>query len=109
MEEAHGESLHWFFDQWLHRPGYPVYRADWHWNERAQRAEVTIHQEQDESWPTFLMPVELEFALADGGTHRVIHWVDGREWPRNIGLPGPPTGLRLDPDGWLLMRRAEER
>jgi len=108
MEEAYGESLDWFFQQWLHSPGYPVFDATWRWDERARRIHVTIRQEQDESWPTFRMPVELAVLLEDGGTHREIVRVDGREWEWSSALPSPPTGLELDPDGWLLMRAARD-
>ena len=107
MEEVHGESLAWFFDQWLHSPGYPLYEPEWWWDERASRVHLTIRQVQDESWPTFRMPVEISFELADGGTHREILEVHGREWTWNLALPAPPTALRLDPDGWLLMRQVE--
>jgi aminopeptidase N len=107
MEEAHGESLHWFFDQWLHRPGYPVYALEWRWDDATNEARVTIRQEQDLSWPTFRMPMEIEFQL-EGGVHRVVQWVDGREFTRRFSLPGPPNEIRLDPDGWLLMRMSGE-
>lgn len=107
MEEVYDGSLLWFFEQWLHSPGYPVYRTEWQWDPGTRRARVTIRQEHDESWPIFRMPVELEFALEDGGFHRDILWVDGREWTGSMGLPSPPRALRLDPDGWLLMRAAE--
>ncbi len=103
FDEVRGELLDWFFQQWLHSPGYPTYRVEWSWDERSQRARVSIVQDQPEDWPTFQMPVELEFQLA-GGVHRVTEWVDGREWSVSVTLPSRPTRLRLDPDGWLLMR-----
>lgn len=107
LEEVHGESLEWFFDQWLHRPGYPVYQADWSWNEGRNQVTVTMRQRQSSDWPTFRMPVEFEFVM-DHGVHREVHLVDGREWTRTMTLPGPPEELRVDPDGWLLMRLGGE-
>jgi aminopeptidase N len=106
MEESHGEGLDWFFQQWVERPGYPVYRLDWEWIASAREARVTLRQEQDALWPTFRMPIEMEFQM-EGGVHRVIQWVDGREFTRRIPLPGEPSELRVDPDGWLLMRLVE--
>jgi aminopeptidase N len=106
MENAYDGSLNWFFEQWLHSPGYPVYRASWSWDPRTRRAHVTIRQEQDEAWPVFRMPMELEFSLEDGGFHREILWVEGREWSATVGLPSPPRELRMDPEGWLLHREA---
>jgi aminopeptidase N len=105
LEGVHGESLEWFFDQWLYRPGYPVYRSDWRWNPQNGTVQVTLRQEQRSEWPTFRMPVEFEFVM-EHGVHREVHWVEGREWTRTMALPGPPRELRVDPDGWLLMREA---
>ncbi|MEX2531989.1 MAG: M1 family metallopeptidase [Gemmatimonadota bacterium] len=106
MEESHGEGLDWFFEQWVERPGYPVYRLDWAWMASAGEARVTLFQEQDVLWPTFRMPIELEFQM-EGGVHRVIQWVDGREFTARVPLPGEPRELRVDPDGWLLMQLVE--
>ncbi len=106
MEEAHGESLEWFFRQWLRSPGYPVFRTEMTWDQAGGQARVTVRQEQDDAWPTFRMPVEFEFRM-DGGVHREVHLVDGREWSRTMTLPGEPTSVRLDPDGWLLLERVE--
>jgi aminopeptidase N len=106
MEAAQGEPLDWFFRQWLYSPGYPVYRTQWSWNEATGQALVSITQSQDPAWPTFRMPVDFEFRL-DGGVHRIRHWVEGREWSLAIPLPSRPTEMRVDPEGWLLMR--EER
>jgi aminopeptidase N len=106
MEEAHGDSLEWFFQPWLYRPGYPILRTAWSWDEGRHLARVNVTQVQDLSWPVFRMPVELEFQL-DGGVHRVNSWIEAREWVMEVSIPERPTTMRLDPDGWLLMR--EER
>jgi len=102
LEASHGDALEWFFRQWLRSPGYPEYHTSWEWDEPGQSARVTIVQAQDTAWPTFRMPVEMEFRM-DGGVHRVRHWVDGREWAMSIPLPQRPVEMRFDPDGWLLM------
>lgn len=107
MEEASGRSLDRFFHEWLHRPGYPIYAPEWEWDPASGLVHVTLRQVQDEAWPTFRLPVELSFELADGGTHREILEVDGREWSESLRLPSRPTALQLDPEGWLLMRQAE--
>jgi aminopeptidase N len=102
MEEVSGQPLGWFFDQWLRRPGHPVLRVDWTWRQDLSQAQVTVTQLQDPLWPTFRMPVDIEFVM-EGGVHRVSDWVDGRVWRGAFALPGRPTELRLDPDGWLIL------
>jgi aminopeptidase N len=105
MEEVHGDSLEWFFQQWLHRPGYPELQTQWSWNPATRQARVTLRQQQRPDWPTFRMPVEFEFVL-DGGVHRTSVWVDGRDWTGTVTLPRAPVELRVDPEGWLLFRDA---
>ncbi|MEX1257598.1 MAG: M1 family metallopeptidase [Gemmatimonadota bacterium] len=106
MEDEYGQSLEWFFQPWLYRPGYPVFRTAWSWDEGAHRARVNITQIQDLSWPVYRLPIELEFQL-DGGVHRVTQWIEAREWVMEVAIPERPAAMRLDPDGWILMR--EER
>ncbi len=101
MEEVHGQSLEWFFQQWLRRAGYPIYQVEWSWDASAGEARVRLSQEQDSDWPTFRMPVELEFQL-EGGVHREVVTVADRNWSRSFPLPGEPRQLRVDPDRWLL-------
>ncbi len=106
MEEVYGQPLDWFFQQWVLRPGHPVLRLDWAWDDELRQARVTLTQEQDSLWPTYRMPLEFEF-LMEGGVHRVADWVDGRQWTQIMPLPSRPTELRLDPDGWLLFERVD--
>ena len=108
MEEVHGESLEWFFRQWLHAPGFPEYRVEWSWNRSRNEVHLRVRQEQPEGWPTFRMPMEVEFQL-DGGVHRQVLMVDGREWERTLPLPSQPLAVRLDPDGWILARIHDDR
>lgn len=108
LEEVHGESLDWFFQQWLLSPGYPVYRVDWEWAPTEGGARVNVRQEQDPSWPAFRMPVELEFELP-AGTVRVVQWVEGRDWQGVVPLPAAPASMRFDPDQWILRGMAADR
>jgi len=107
LEEVHGESLEWFFQQWLHRPGHPIYAVEWEWD--GSGVAVMVRQEQDSSWPAFRMPVELEFVLPGGGVERVTRWVEGREWRERIPLRAAPSELRFDPDGWILKEMVNDR
>ncbi len=104
MEEVYGQSLEWFFQQWVRRPGYPVLRVEWTWDEERGQASVSVIQEQDPLWPTFRIPMDFEFVM-EGGVHRVSDWVDGRQWTQVMPLPSRPSDLRIDPDEWLLFER----
>jgi len=109
MEAASGQELGWFFEQWLERPGYPVVAVDDRWDAPAGEVVITLRQEQDPSWPTFRLPLEVEIRAADGT--RTRHRVELSARSQEVRLPAgaAPTAVVLDPDGWVLKRMAGER
>ena len=104
MEESFGQSLAWFFQQWIYGLGYPILDVEWAWDGELRQARVTVRQVQDELWSTFRMPIDFEFVM-EGGVHRVSDWVDGRTWTAVMPLPDAAEELRIDPDGWLLFEQ----
>jgi aminopeptidase N len=105
MEAASGRSLAAFFDQWLMKPGHPVFRVDHGYDTARGEATVTLRQVQKASWPRFTTPVELELTW-NGGSRRVKVEMTGERQTFTFPVPGPLTGLTLDPDGWLLFTMA---
>ena len=103
MEEASGTNLGWFFEQWLRRPGFPVISSETAWDEDAREAVVTIRQTQQADWPTFRLPLEIEFGTGAGSERRRVE-VAGRQQTFRIPLEAAPSSTTLDPDGFLLMR-----
>jgi aminopeptidase N len=106
LETHHGESLGWFFDQWVFRPGHPVLQSSMRWDAAARQAVVTIEQTQQADWPTFRLPLTIAFDVtaAGGATAEVRHTADVRERRSTFRftLPAQPTAMRVDPDGWVL-------
>jgi len=112
FELHHGESLEWFFDQWVFRPGHPVLRSDMRWDAATREAVVTIEQTQQAEWPTFRLPVTIAFdlpAAAEQPAREVRHTaeISDRRATLRFALPARPSAMRLDPDGWLLFQAAE--
>ena len=103
MEETSGADLGWFFEQWLHRPGYPVVTSETRWDADAGEAVVTIRQTQQADWPVFRLPLEIEFDIGGEAERREVEITD-REQVFRIRLPAAPSATTLDPDGFLLMR-----
>ncbi|MGI4761848.1 MAG: M1 family aminopeptidase [Janthinobacterium lividum] len=46
LEEASGQDLNWFFDQWYYRAGHPVVSIDYWWEATRQRQAVVVRQTQ---------------------------------------------------------------
>jgi aminopeptidase N len=105
---AGGRDLRWFFRQWTELPGYPVLAVEHTWDAPAREVAITIRQEQQQSWPTFRLPMEIEIVRAGGrSTRRQVELV-AREQTYRFPVADEPLEIRLDPDGWVLKRMAGE-
>jgi aminopeptidase N len=77
MEEASGQGLDWFFDQWLYKMGHPVFEVSHSYDATKKAVVLTVKQTQKPD-PTskfpqaelFRTPVDIGIIGADG-KHRV--------------------------------------
>lgn len=103
VEEAHGEPLGWFFDQWLRRPGYAEVSTDWRYDASARR--VILEVRQGSRWPPYRFPLTVAVRDASGTERRVTVEV-GASREQRITLPlaldRAPAELLIDPDVQLL-------
>ena len=68
MERASRQSLGWFFDQWLRRPGYPEATATWTYD--AGTHEVVITLTQSGRFGAFQFPLGVAAVDSAGALHR---------------------------------------
>jgi aminopeptidase N len=73
IEEATGQSMDWFFDEWLYRMGHPVFEITKNYDAAARKLTLTVKQTQkpdpDSQYPQvklFQTPVDIEIATASG-------------------------------------------
>lgn len=98
--EAHaGRPLEWFFKEWFYGPGYPIYDAAWHFDERAKELRLRVVQKQ--AAQVFQMPVDVEIKVGDT-SHREVIEVKEREQVFTFKLDAKPRAVQLDPDEWVL-------
>jgi aminopeptidase N len=64
MEEASGQELEQYFDQWLFQGGIPNLEVSW----SARGGDVEINIKQVQETYGFLLPVDFEIVLADGSS-----------------------------------------
>lgn len=105
MEEVSHQDLDWFFTQWLHRPGYPVFEVEERWvpgEDGGGTAEVVVRQTQKESWPRFRVPLELCWGEGTDQVCREAISGTGSDTFRFRMDERPATPVALDPDGWVL-------
>jgi len=101
MAEVSGQSLDWFFRQWLLEPGYPMLRISHEWDEPAGEIVLTVEQVQDTAWPIFRFQTEVEMELSTGTTRTPVE-ISGRRTVVRIEATENPQAVRFDPDGWVL-------
>jgi len=70
IEEATGQSMDWFFDEWLYKMGHPVFRVTQAYDPAAKILTLTVKQEQkpdpNYAYPQvtlFQTPVEIEIVI----------------------------------------------
>jgi len=71
IEESTGQSMDWFFDEWLYRMGHPVFRVTQNYDAAAKALKLTVEQIQrpdpDSQYPQvslFKTPAEIEIGTA---------------------------------------------
>ena len=106
MERTSGQSLAWFFDQWLRRPGFPELDVTWSSNPSSQQVKLDIVQ--GSRFGAYRFPLTVELRDAKGATERVTVVVPAESHVRlelPVGThPIAPGSLVVDPDVALLAR-----
>jgi aminopeptidase N len=105
MEQASGQSLGQFFDQWLRRPGAAEPAIGWAWN--ASEQSVSLFVLQDGPRGAYELPLTVVLTDADNQVHRFVVQVPA-EARATIPVPGRfaarPKTFAYDPDDFLLAR-----
>lgn len=103
MEEVSGKDLDWFFEQWVHRPDFPILEAMWTYDKTTDSLTIRVVQVQ-KGGEALRLPLEI---LIDRTGQKesileVLH-LDEREESFTIRLDEEPGEIILDPNAWLLM------
>ncbi len=100
MEEASGEDLKWFFDQWVYSAGVPKLTVRQVYSPRTKTLKLTVTQTQklDKIIPAaFILPMDLEIRTAKGERSESLN-ITKRTQVFPIKVNGKPLGLKLDKD-----------
>ena len=104
MEQASGQTLTKFFDQWLHSPGYPKLKASFSWSGERGEGSLTIEQTQVDTKQgigLFDLPLDVAFETPSGWVTRRIDISQDRH-VLSLPLAARPTQVVLDPEGALV-------
>jgi aminopeptidase N len=98
-----GQNLDWFFDQWLFKPGHPVFdiRSEWDPARKAVRLKVAQVQDFAKGVPVFRAPVAVKVVTAGKSeTHRI--WIREREETFEFPAETEPLLVRFDANNELI-------
>ncbi|MEO9892114.1 M1 family metallopeptidase [Aurantibacter sp.] len=97
MEEASGENLESFFQQWIFTKGYPELK--WNWTYKKGIVQIEINQVQDHS--LFNFPIEIATVKKGVSTLNMFQ-VNTKTQTFNVNVDAKPDSVILDPNYWLL-------
>jgi len=110
IEEATGQNLDWFFDEWVYRMGHPQFEIASKYD-GAKSLKLTVKQTQkpDDKRPWFtspeffLMPVDIAITTASGEkVHRVR--IDKAEKEFSFDVDSKPLIVNFDRGNYLIKR-----
>jgi aminopeptidase N len=98
-----GQNLDWFFDQWLFKPGHPVYdlRSEWDAARKVVRLKVAQVQDFTKGVPVFRVPVSVKVVTA-GGTEMKRIWIRERQETFEFPAETKPLLARFDATNELI-------
>jgi aminopeptidase N len=102
LERTSGQSLGWFFDQWLRRPGYPEISASWTYDSATREAIVNVSQ--GSRFGHYRFPLTIGVRDASGRMRRAKVELSGANASAQLRIQvgGRPAAVVLDPDVELL-------
>jgi len=98
-----GQNLDWFFDQWLFKPGHPVFdiRSEWDGAAKVLRLKVAQVQDFAKGVPVFRVPVAVKIVTAKGKDTKKV-WIREREETFEFPAETKPLIVRFDEGNTLI-------
>lgn len=100
MEDAYGEPLDWFFDEWVYGSGTPAFTfgVAMQRYDGGTQVRVVIDQAGVDG---FRMPVPVRMFLGDGTRDETI-WVEGDRGEQTFCVEDDVSEVGFDPESWVL-------
>ncbi|MGR3811839.1 M1 family aminopeptidase [Jiulongibacter sp. NS-SX5] len=100
-ERVYGQSLQYYFDNWIFGTGYPQYTYGWEQSGETVMVEVT--QSPLLGTQTFTYPIELELTFTDGSTEIQKVFVDQSSQSFELQTGGKElTKMTFDPYNYVM-------
>jgi len=102
VERASGQSLGWFFDQWLRRPGFPEITATWSYDSTAHEAVIRVAQKSRFGLYRFPLTIAVIDSTGEAKRTKVDLSPSNPTAEVRVSIAAAPKSIALDPDTDLL-------
>lgn len=109
MEQASGEDLNWFFNQWYFNHGHPEITISHQYNDTTKTENVSIEQTQDfDKNPLFTLPIKIDYYHDGKVESQNFTLTKAKE---EIKLPATKPGdlINIDAEKMLLAVKKENK
>ena len=100
FEDASGQDLNWFFNQWYYKGGHPIISWDQKYNQASHQLEIKLVQTQDTSSLIYKLPLALDIYTANGRERKNIIMNSGSQ--TFFFKVASPEYVNLDPEHVLV-------
>lgn len=109
MEQAHGAALDWFFNEWVYKPGYPVWSVYYPAPPQQGPLRLWLSQRSADTavYPYYEMPLDLQVVTLAGDTLRTIlqaHAVSNEAFTFPAIREDSIRSIAIDPLGVVLKK-----
>jgi len=103
IKEATGQNLDWFFEQFIFKPGHPVFDISYTWDENIKKLKLKVIQIQDTSKdiPIYKIPVIIGIVIPKKKMSKKV-WIKQREQVFEFSAEEKPLMVRFDEGNYLL-------
>jgi len=101
FEDATGQHLGWFFDQWTHLPGSPTLTVTPTWADGVLRVSAKQAHDPEGNKPLFRLPIDLAIGTADGVVTERF-WMTSADAEFSLPLEAAPAYVAVDPEAAIL-------
>src|SRR3989442_9790922 len=109
IEEATGQSMDWFFDEWIYKMGHPVFQISKAYEPAGKKLTLTIKQVQkldpDSQYPQvkfFQTPIDIEIVSASGTRVERVKIEPKEEQTFTFNVDSKPVIVNFDYSGTLI-------
>jgi aminopeptidase N len=109
IEESTGQSMDWFFDEWLYKMGHPIFRVTQDYDSTAKALKLKVEQLQtvdpESQFPQvtlFQTPVEIEIGTKSGTRVERVQILPQKEQSFTFSSDEAPLLVNFDYRGTLI-------